>query len=59
MISNFYIDYPKKPIATSVPIYFTPPIAKPIAKQIIKSLNVTKIICGQPAKTSVKQTREV
>ena len=59
MISTFYIDYTKKPTATSVPIYFTPPIAKAIAKQIVRLFNATKRKCGQPAKTSIKQTREV
>ncbi len=54
-ISNFYYDYPKKPIATSPPIDSAPPMARPTVKP--KAETSSKQKRGRPTKDSSASKR--
>ena len=55
LISSFHKDYSKKPTITSLPIDFTPPIARPTVKPTAKA--ITKQKRGRPANSLSKQAK--
>ena len=54
MFSTFYKNYLKKSTIMSLPIDFTPPMAKLPSKPMAKLLNVAKRKYGRLAKVSIK-----
>ena len=55
LISSFHKDHPKKPTATSPPVDFPPPMARPTVKP---AKPITKRKRGQPANSANKQVKK-